>query len=111
MTYGCIASMRTKPGFRDEVATLLLDAADGLREAGCDLYLVGLADDDDVTIWVTEVWRSKEHHDASLTRTDARTAIGRAMPMLTGDFTKQELSVAGGLGLRPHPAPQSHVSK
>ncbi|MFI1758280.1 putative quinol monooxygenase [Streptomyces sp. NPDC020571] len=98
MTYGCIASMKTRPGFRDEVAALLLSAADGLRDAGCDLYLVGLSDDE-TTIWVTEVWRTKEHHDASLELPEAKDAIGRAMPMLTGEFTKQEMAVAGGLGL------------
>jgi quinol monooxygenase YgiN len=99
MTYGCIASMRTRAGSRDEVVSVLLGAADGLREAGCDLYIVGRSDDDDVTIWVTEVWQTKEHHDASLELPEARAAIGKAMPMLTGEFTKQELSVAGGLGL------------
>jgi quinol monooxygenase YgiN len=99
MTYGCIASMKTIPGSRDEVVAILLSGADGLRAAGCEAYIVGLADDDDVTIWVTEVWRSKEHHDASLELPEARAAIARAMPMLTGEFTKQELSVAGGLGL------------
>ncbi|MFA3872696.1 putative quinol monooxygenase [Streptomyces sp. MMCC 100] len=99
MTYGCIASMKTRPGFRDEVVTLLLSAAGGLREAGCDLCLVGLSDDDETTIWVTEVWRTREHHDASLELPEARDAIGRARPMLTGEFTRQEVSVAGGLGL------------
>ena len=35
-----------------------------MRAAGCHLYLVGLAATDDVTIWVSEVWESKESHDA-----------------------------------------------
>lgn len=99
MTYGCIASMKTQPGSRDEVVSILLSAVDGLRAAGCDIYIVGLSDDDDVTIWVTEVWRSKGHHDASLTLPEAKAAISEAMPILTGEFTKQELSVVGGLGL------------
>ncbi|MFE5602147.1 antibiotic biosynthesis monooxygenase [Streptomyces sp. ARC32] len=99
MPYGCIASMKTRPGFRDEVVSLLLSGADGLRAAGCDLYLVGRSDDDETTIWVTEVWRTREHHDASLELPEAKAAIGRAMPMLTGEFTKQEMTVAGGLGL------------
>ncbi|MFF9102385.1 putative quinol monooxygenase [Streptomyces rubrogriseus] len=99
MTYGCIASMKTRPGCREEVVSLLLSAADGLRDAGCELYLVGLSEDDESTIWVTEVWRTREHHDASLELPEAKDAIGRAMPMLTGEFTKQEMSVAGGLGL------------
>ncbi|WP_224287697.1 putative quinol monooxygenase [Streptomyces olivaceus] len=60
---------------------------------------MGLADEDDTTIWVTEVWKTKEHHDASLELPGAKGTIGRAMPLLTGEFTKQELSVAGGLGL------------
>lgn len=99
MTYGCIASMKTRPGFREEVVSLLLSAADGLRDAGCELYVVGLSEDDETTIWVTEVWRTREDHDASLELPAAKDAIGRAMPMLTGEFTKQEMSVAGGLGL------------
>jgi quinol monooxygenase YgiN len=99
MTYGCIASMKTQPGARDEVVSLLLSAVDGLREVGCELYVIGLADDDDVTLWITEVWRTKEHHDASLELPETKAAISKAMPMLTGEFTKQELSMAGGLGL------------
>jgi hypothetical protein len=35
--------------------------------------------------------------DAGLPET--RAAIGRAMPMLTGEFTRQELTVVGGLGV------------
>ncbi|MEV8124228.1 antibiotic biosynthesis monooxygenase family protein [Streptomyces sp. NPDC085944] len=99
MTYGCIASMKTRPGFRGEVVSLLLSAADGLRDAGCELYLVGLSDEDETTVWVTEVWRTRAHHDASLELPEAKDAIGRAVPMLTGEFTKREMSVAGGLGL------------
>lgn len=98
MAYGCTTSMKTRAGLREEVVSILLSAVDGLREAGCDLYIVGRSDDD-VTIWVTEVWKTREHHDASLELPEARAAISRAMPMLTGEFTKQELSVAGGLGL------------
>ncbi|CAL9330484.1 putative quinol monooxygenase [Streptomyces sp. enrichment culture] len=99
MAYGCLASMKTRPGFREEVVSILLSAVGGLREAGCDIYVVGLSEEDDTTIWVTEVWKTKEHHDASLELPGAKEAIGRAMPMLTGEFTKQEVSVAGGLGL------------
>ena len=99
MTYGYIGSMKTKPGRRDEVVSLLLSGVDGLRTAGCELYVVGVADDDDVTIWVSEVWKSAQHHQASLQLPETRAAIGKTMPMLTGEFTRQELSVAGGLGV------------
>jgi quinol monooxygenase YgiN len=99
MAYGYIGSMKTTAGHRDDVVEILLRGVDGLRAAGCHLYVVSAAADDEDTIWVTEVWDSKEHHDASLQLPETRAAIEAAMPMLTGEFTGQELSVAGGLGL------------
>ncbi|TQS46240.1 antibiotic biosynthesis monooxygenase [Cryptosporangium phraense] len=99
MQYGYIGSMKTTPGHRDEVIAILLSGLDGLRRAGCSRYLVAAAADDDVTIWVSEVWRSKEAHDASLRLPETRAAIAAAMPMLTGEFTSQETTVVGGLGV------------
>ncbi|WP_198041429.1 putative quinol monooxygenase [Micromonospora chokoriensis] len=54
MSYGYIGSMKAKPGFRDDVVDILLSGADGLRTVGCDLYVVGVSNTDDVTIWVSE---------------------------------------------------------
>ena len=99
MPYGYIASMKTKAGHRKDVVDILLSGVDGLREAGCDLYVVSVSDADDVTIWVSEVWQSKERHDASLQLPEVKAAIGKAMPMLTGEFTGQEVTVVGGLGV------------
>lgn len=99
MPYGYIGSMRTKDGHREEVIAILLSGADGLRAAGCQLYAVSTTDDDPQAIWVTEIWDSAEHHDASLQLPETRAAIGRAMPMLTGEFTRQVLTVVGGLGV------------
>ena len=97
--YGCFGSLKAKPGHRDEVVQILLTASKGVAAAGCHLYVVGVAPDDDQTIWVDELWDSKEQHDASLQLPEVRAAIGRAMPMLTGEFTSQEFAVVGGLGL------------
>ena len=99
MTYGYIGSMGAKDGQRDSVIEILLSAAEGLRTAGCQLYAVGTDPADGSRIWVTEIWDSAELHDASLQLPEAREAIGRAMPMLTGDFTRQEVTVVGGLGV------------
>ena len=99
MTYGYLGSMRVKPGHRDDVVAILLSGLDGLRAAGCEAYIVGVSETDDDTIWVSEVWRSKEHHAASLRLPEVRASIDKAMPMLTGEFTGQEVSVLGGLGL------------
>jgi quinol monooxygenase YgiN len=99
VAYGYIGSMRAKPGHRDEVVTILLSGADGLRAAGCLLYVVNVADTEPDTIWVYEAWQTREHHDASLQLPETRAAIASAMPMLTGEFTSQETTAVGGLGL------------
>ena len=97
--YGYLATMRTKPGHRDDLVTILLAGEDGLRAAGCDLYVVGTSDPDPDTVWVFEVWRSKAHHDESLSHPATKAAIAAALPLLTGERTGQELTIAGGLGV------------
>lgn len=97
--YGYLGSMRTRPGKRDEVIALLLKSLDALPAAGCLSYVVSECADDDDRIWVSEVWESAEHHSASLQLPEARAAITTAMPMLTGEFTRQETRVVAGLGL------------
>jgi quinol monooxygenase YgiN len=99
MRYGYLATMRTKPGHRDDVVAILLGGEDGLRAAGCDLYVVGTSADEPDLVWVYEVWLSKEHHVASLELPETKAAIAKAMPMLTGEFTGQPLDIAGGLGV------------
>ncbi len=95
--YGYLATMRTKAGHRDDVVAILLSGVENLREAGCRLYLVGVSPADPELIWVNEVWESKEQHEAALRLPETTAAIDRALPMLTGDFTGQELAIAGGL--------------
>ncbi|OLF13851.1 antibiotic biosynthesis monooxygenase [Actinophytocola xinjiangensis] len=99
MRYGYLGTMRTRPGGRDEVVRILLSGQDGLRAAGCELYVVGTSETDPDLVWVQEVWRSAEHHQASLELPATRAAIAEAMPLLTGEFHAQEIDVVGGLGL------------
>lgn len=99
MRYGYLGTMRTRPGGRDEVVRILLSGQDGLRAAGCELYVVGTSETDPDLVWVQEVWRSAEHHKASLELPATRAAIAEAMPLLTGEFHAQEIDVVGGLGL------------
>jgi quinol monooxygenase YgiN len=97
--YGYFGTMRVKPGHRDEVVATLVGGADGLRAAGCDLYVVGTSDTDKDLIWVNEVWVSREAHANSLQLPEVKAAITKTMPLLTGEFTGQELDIAGGLGV------------
>lgn len=52
MPYGYTGTMKTKPGHRDEVVAILLAGADGLRDAGCHLYTVGVSESQQDAIWV-----------------------------------------------------------
>lgn len=104
MVFGYLGSMKAKPGHRDEVVSILLSASESLTAAGCHLYVVGVAESDDQTIYVSEVWESKQHHDASLQLPETKAAIGTAMPMLTGEFDSHEFAVSGGLGVPAAPA-------
>lgn len=99
MRFGYIGSMKVKPGHRAEVVAVLVAGADGLREAGCDLYVITESATDDDTVWVSEVWQSKEHHASSLQLPEVIAAVEKIMPLLTGEFTSQETRVAGGLGI------------
>lgn len=99
VSYSFLATLKTKPGHRDEVARTLADGAQRLAEAGCQLYLVSAAVDDPDAIVVFELWDSKQHHDESLQLPDVRAGIAATMPLLTGDFTGRELTPVGGLGL------------
>jgi quinol monooxygenase YgiN len=100
MAYAYIGSMRAKDGQRDAVIEILLTGADGLGPAGCQVYAVCTDPADTDVIWVSEVWDSADSHAASLQLPEAKAAIARALPMLTGEFSGQELTVAGGLGVR-----------
>ncbi len=91
--------MRVREGCRDQVIEILLSAAAGLRTAGCQLYAVCTDPGDRDVVWVNEIWDSADQHAASLQLPEAQAAIATAMPMLTGEFTRQEVEVVGGLGV------------
>jgi quinol monooxygenase YgiN len=100
VSYGYIASMKVKPGCRDDVVALLISNVERLLHLGCETYEVSISNTDDVTIWVFERWHSKADQDASLLNPEVRAAISSATPMLTGEFTSEEMTVIGGLGRR-----------
>lgn len=97
MSYGYFGTMRVQPGKREDVLAILLRASESLSAHGCHAYVIGEGEDPDV-ICVSELWDSKEAHDASLQLPGTREAITQAMPMLTGEFVGYEMTVRGGLG-------------
>ena len=95
--YGMIGKMITATGKRPEVISLLLQAVNEMP--GCLSYVVAQDTADENGIWITEVWDSKESHDASLSLPEVKKAIAAARPMIAG-FTNQVITIPlGGFGL------------
>ena len=98
--YGMHGRIRAQPGKGDDLETIMLAAADGLRgDAECLLYVVFRDDGDPDAVCVTEAWSTREAHDASLGRESVRAQIAQAMPLLAGPPDTTELRPVGGKGL------------
>ena len=93
--------LTAKPGFSDKLSLLLVEASNLVSSAkGCKLYVIGIDEKDKSSIWVTEIWDSKEDHDNSLKVDAVRELISKAIPMLDGQPQNgQELLIIGGAGL------------
>ena len=95
--YGLIAKIRSAPGQRDALASLLLEGTSGMP--GCLSYVVALDGADADALWVTEVWDSSASHRASLSLPSVQQAITRAKPLIAGFGERFETKPIGGYGL------------
>jgi quinol monooxygenase YgiN len=95
--YGLIGSMSTTPGRRDDLISILTEAVSNMP--GCLSYVVAKDSRDETTIWVTEVWDSKESHDASLSLPSVTKAISAARPMISAFGNQVITTPVGGYGL------------
>ena len=97
--YGLIGKMTAVPGQRDALIAILLEHEGDDAMPGCLSYVVATDPADADAIWITEVWDSKESHDASLTLPSVRQAISRAHPMMAGSGPSTVTAPVGGVGL------------
>tara|TARA_R110002049_G_scaffold266197_1_gene442430 strand:+ start:184 stop:489 length:306 start_codon:yes stop_codon:yes gene_type:complete len=97
--YGLHNKLTAIVGKADQLAEILIQASALVSPAkGCHLYAVSKDKTDEHSIWITEIWDSKEDHDNSLSLPGVRELIGQAMPILDGPPAKgQELEVLGGV--------------
>ena len=99
--YGLFGSLQAVAGKGEELAAILLAAADLVSTApGCLLYLVSRDVHDATLVWINEVWDREEDHDQSLHIAGVRELISQALPLLAGKPEKGVvLKVMGGKGL------------
>ncbi len=98
--YGMTGKLIAQSGKRDELATLLLRAAQMVGQMpGCRLYAVTEDVADETVVWVMEIWDDKAAHDASLQDGLVQALIAEARPLLGGPPDGAELRIVGGHGL------------
>ncbi|HUF39526.1 MAG TPA: putative quinol monooxygenase [Anaerolineales bacterium] len=95
--YGLIGKMIAAAGKRDELIAILLDGVSGMP--GCLNYVVARDSADPDGIWITEVWESREAHQASLSLPSVQAAISKGRPLIAGFGERFETEPAGGQGL------------
>jgi len=99
--YGLHGKLKATKGNAEKLADILIKASELISTVkGCHYYLIGIDDNDPDTVWITELWDSKEDHDNSLKAPGVMELISQAMPILDGKPEKgQELNIVGGYPL------------
>lgn len=100
--YGLLGKLQSQAGKGNEIAEILLNAASLMEDIeGCIVYIVNKSADNPDSIWVMEVWESKEAHDDSFNIPGIRDLIEQAVPILA-ERTQDGLTleVLGGKGLK-----------
>lgn len=97
--YGLIGKMLAAPGRRDDLIAILLEGVAGMP--GCLSYVVARDMTDPDALWISEVWQSRQAHEASLALPSVREAIARGRPLIAGFGERFETEPVGGHGLAP----------
>jgi quinol monooxygenase YgiN len=95
--YGLISQLTAHPGRREELARILLSAATGMP--GCLSYVVAADSAQEDALWITEVWRDRASHAASLSLPQVQAAIARGRPLIAGSAIHVQTVPLGGAGL------------
>lgn len=92
--YGLIGEIKATPGKGAELAAILQESsASGMP--GNLAYLVALSVEDPDSIWVSEVWTSKQEHDDSIKLPAVQAAIAKGRALIAGFGTRIETRPLG----------------
>jgi len=100
--YGLHGKLTAAEGKADQLAELLIQASELVAKTqGCHLYVISKDQTEPNSVWITEIWDSKEDHANSLKLDRVRALIGQAIPLLAGNPQGgQELDIIGGFGIQ-----------
>ncbi|MEM7786440.1 MAG: putative quinol monooxygenase [Bacteroidota bacterium] len=90
--------MTAVAGEREALAEILVAVSAAMP--GCLSYVVARDAADPDALWITEVWESAEHHQASLQSPAVQAAIAEGRPLIAGIGPERvETAPVGGHGL------------
>lgn len=85
MYHGVNGRLTAKAGEGGKLLKILMEAAQGMQEVdGCLCYIVGQDAENTDDIWVYEVWKDAEAHQASLQLPVFGKLIEKARPLIAG---------------------------
>ncbi len=98
MTYfGTSGKLQAARGKGGELLDHLLEAARAMEAVpGCLCYIVGTSEETPDAVYVHEVWRTAEEHQASLQLPAVRALIQKAMPIIAGMENQPDQIIHGG---------------
>jgi quinol monooxygenase YgiN len=97
--YGLQGKLIARPGQRDALIAVLLEASRGARMPGCRLYVVSEIPAEPDAVAILEVWDDRAAHDASLQLESVRSVIAKGRPLIAAMGESVELRPVGGQGL------------
>jgi quinol monooxygenase YgiN len=95
--YGLIGKMTAVAGQRTALARVLIGSTAAMP--GCLSYVVAEDPSESDALWVTEVWDSRESHQASLKLPAVQEAIAKGRPLIAGFSNRVETTPLGGYGI------------
>jgi len=95
--YGLIGRITAATGQREALISILLEGTRAMP--GCLSYIIARDTTDENTLWITEVWETKTHHDASLSLPGVKAAIAKGRPLIANFGQPVVTNPAGGFGL------------
>ena len=95
--YGLITKFKTAADQRDALIAILTAGTSGMP--GCLSYVVAKDIAETDAVWITEVWISRESHQASLSLPAVQQAIAKGRPLIAGFGARFETQPVGGHGL------------
>lgn len=95
--YSVNGKLSATEGNGQNLLKILLEAAEEIKKVDtCFCYIVGMSADEKDSVYVYEVWESKDAHQASLQLDVVKKLIEKAMPIIESMTSYPELVIYGG---------------